>query len=1169
MLLNELDLKRNSSYCIGGVPDGLQTLVVSELALRPNIGPFIYVTSNDSLMAEAKETLSFFSPKIKILTFPAWDCLPYDRVSPRNDILGQRVDTLFQLENINPDSPTIVLTTINSFVQRVPIVGKLEEKSFRLQKNSSLSIENLSRYLETNGFNRTGTVREPGEYAFRGGIIDIFAPQRENPVRIDLFGDEIDSLREFDPFTQQSTENLEFLTLTAVSELPLTAASIERFRVGYRGLFGSISEDPLYEAISSGQRRTGAEHWLPLFCDGMTPLSKVLPRPTLIFDHQFESAVTARLDDIDDFYDARMSALNGLKAKGAKFQTEPYRPLPPDQLYLTKPEISELLASQDKILISPFTSHTDKNSKFFDAKGRRILSFASANRANGHSEIPENSLGRVVERVKALMNEKKRVFISAFSQGSRLRLQALLAEHGLPRHRFAENWDEGLKAPEDEVIFYVTRLSEGFITEQIAVITEQDVLGDRLIRQSSRKRRGEAFLSDISELSPNDVVVHVEHGLGRYEGLETISAAGAPHDCLKVSYSGGDRLYVPVENIELLSRFGSEDSSAVLDKLGGAAWQARKSRLKERLREIAEELIKTAASRALKAGRKLSVAENVYAEFCSRFPFDETDDQLSAISDAISDLTSGRPMDRLICGDVGFGKTEVALRATFSAVMGGGQVAVIAPTTLLARQHYKSFTERFEGYPIEVRQLSRLISSKEANNTREGLADGTIDIVIGTHALLSKTVIFHDLALLVVDEEQHFGVNHKERLKQLRTDVHVLTLSATPIPRTLQMALSGVKDMSIIATPPVDRLAVRTFVMPHDTVVLKEAIMRERYRGGQIFYVCPRISDLRIISEELQALVPEVRVAVAHGQMGVSELEDVMNAFYEGKVDLLLSTQIVESGLDIPNANTLIIHRADMFGLAQLYQLRGRIGRSKVRAYCYLTLSPNQKLGETATKRLEVMQSLDALGAGFTLASHDLDIRGAGNLLGDEQSGHIREVGVELYQQMLEEAVAAARSGGTESILENESWSPTISLGTAVLIPESYVSDLNARLSLYRRASRLETTQEIEDFRAELVDRFGALPEEVNSFLEVISIKQLCKRAGIEKFEVGLKGVVIKFFQDCFEPLERLIGFIQKDPSNVTLRPDQQLVVRRDWIRSETRLKGAKRLASTLADMKA
>ena len=553
----------------------------------------------------------------------------------------------------------------------------------------------------------------------------------------------------------------------------------------------------------------------------------------------------------------------------------------------------------------------------------------------------------------------------------------------------------------------------------------------------------------------------------------------------------------------------------------------------------------------------------LYDEFCARFPFEETEDQANAIDAVLEDLSSGRPMDRLICGDVGFGKTEVALRAALVAVMAGRQIAVVVPTTLLARQHFATFIERFQGLPVRIEQLSRLVSAKELAKTREGISRGEVDIVIGTHALLGKTMKFQDLGLLIIDEEQHFGVAHKERLKEMRANVHVLTLTATPIPRTLQLALTGVRELSLIATPPVDRLAVRTFITPFDPLVLREALLRERYRGGQSFYVCPRVSDLSGAQEYFAEHVPELKVATAHGQMASSQLEDIMTAFYEGKYDVLLSTTIIESGIDIPTANTLIVHRADMFGLAQLYQLRGRVGRSKIRAYALFTLPARKKLTDAAQKRLKVLQSLDTLGAGFSLASHDLDIRGAGNLLGDEQSGHIREVGFELYQDMLEEAVAGLRAGDDDA--DEGQWSPQINIGTSVLIPENYVTDLQLRLGLYRRLSTLENSDEIESFAAELIDRFGSFPEEVDHLLKIVAIKGLCRSAGIQSIDAGPKGVVVKFRNDQFKNPAGLVDFINDQGRNAKLRPDHKLVLIRDWPSPEIRLDGARTLLSQLS----
>ncbi|NJM35420.1 MAG: transcription-repair coupling factor, partial [Rhodomicrobium sp.] len=724
------------------------------------------------------------------------------------------------------------------------------------------------------------------------------------------------------------------------------------------------------------------------------------------------------------------------------------------------------------------------------------------------------------------------------------------------------SWKAALAAPAPTGVVTLG-LESGFTTPEHAFISEQDILGDRLVRRG-RKKRAENFLTEASSLLVGDLVVHFDHGVGRYAGLKTLEVQSAPHDCLQLEYAGGDRLFLPVENIELLSRFGSDDPTAALDRLGGAGWQGRKAKMRARIKMLAEELIAIAAKREAKAADIVHPPEGVYAEFAARFPYAETEDQESAIADVIDDLARGRPMDRLICGDVGFGKTEVALRAAFITAMTGRQVAIVAPTTLLARQHYRSFAERFKGFPVRIAQLSRLVSPADAERTRSGIAGGDVDIVIGTHALLARSIKFRDLGLVIIDEEQHFGVKHKERLKEFRADTHVLTLTATPIPRTLQLAMSGIRDLSLIATPPVDRLAVRTTVGPFDPVVARETLLREHYRGGQSFYVAPRIADLDGVAQFLTESVPEVRFKVAHGQIPGGELEDIMNAFYEGKFEVLVSTTIIESGLDIPTANTLVVHHADRFGLAQLYQLRGRVGRSKVRAYAYLTTSPRAKLTASAERRLKVMQSLDTLGAGFTLASHDLDIRGAGNLLGEEQSGHVKEVGVELYQHMLEEAVAELRGA---PLGETDVWSPQINLGASVLIPEHYVSDLNVRMGLYRRLGDITEQREIDGFAAELIDRFGPLPPEARHLLDIVAIKGVCRRAGVAKVDAGPKGAVISFRNDMFANPAGLVQYISTSPYDVKLRPDQKLVFRQEWPDETLRLKGCRQIVRILEEI--
>jgi len=772
------------------------------------------------------------------------------------------------------------------------------------------------------------------------------------------------------------------------------------FRTGYRDLFGAAGAgDPIYESISAGRPFAGMEHWLPLFHDHMETLFDHVAAEQVTLDYQIDEAVEARLDAVADYYQARLE-LSGVEEGSA------YRPLPSERLFLGRNAFEACLAECKVAVFSPFPPPAAMPDTV-DIGGRPGLEFAAAR------TDPNRNLFDAVRDALAEMKEKgPRPVIAALSVGSRDRLASVMEEHGIETASSLDSWDDVIAASSAAVPLIVLDLERGFQTQDFAIITEQDILGERLIRAPQRRRRAEDVLTELTSLEAGDLVVHVDHGVGRYEGLETIGVGGAPHDCLRVVYDGNDRLFVPVENMDVLSRYGAEDSAAQLDRLGGAGWQARKARVRERIKAIAGDLIKIAAERELRKGIPMPPPEGLFDEFAARFPYDETVDQRNAIDDVLVDLGSGRPMDRLVCGDVGFGKTEVALRAAFVAVMAGHQAAVVVPTTLLARQHYRTFAERFAGLPVKVAQISRLVAPKQVEEIRRGLSDGSVDIVVGTHALLGKSINFKSLGLLVVDEEQHFGVKQKERLKELRADVHVLTLTATPIPRTLQMALSGVREMSLIATPPVDRLAVRSFVLPYDPVVLREAIEREIFRGGQVYYVCPRIKDIPFVEERLKTLVPDAHIAVAHGQMPPSALEEVMSGFYDGKYQILLSTNIIESGLDIPTVNTIIIHRADMFGLAQLYQLRGRVGRSKTRAYAYLTIPSDRLLNATAERRLSVMQTLDSLGAGFTLASYDLDIRGAGNLLGEEQSGHIREVGIELYQQMLEEAVAAARDQG-------------------------------------------------------------------------------------------------------------------------------------------------------------
>ena len=1159
------NLTPGKAVTLAAVPDGFDGFVAADLARalaaagESRSVVLVHVARDGQRSRAFQEALGFAAPQVEVLEFPSWDCQPYDRASPNASIGARRMTVLARLARSRSslDKPRVLCVTVNGLLQRVPPMKRVAAETFSAAPGNSVDTDDLVRWLETNGFTRTSTVRETGEYAVRGGIVDLYAPGMPLPVRLDFFGDTLESIRSFDPETQRTVGQLRALDLVPMSEVQLTSDTMRKFRQSYVTLFGAQTRgDMLYEAISEGRRHPGMEHWLPLFYDNLDTLFDYIGDAPVLLDSLAEDAAGERLAQIKDYYDARKEAFDADPA-GAS-----YKPVPPDELYLAPQEWRKTLDATPLVRISPFDHPEGVKGSVIDCGGRP-----------GRNFLPErqdesvNVFEAAVGHIRDLQGKGRRVIVAGWSDGSRERLSTVLAEHGLKKTETVSSLSQALSLSTSVVALAVFGLEQGFEAGEIAVVGETDILGDRLVRQRKRSKRPQNFLSEVAALSAGDLVVHVDHGIGRFVGLQAIEAMGAPHDCLEIHYAGGDKLYLPVENLELLSRYGSEDVDAPLDKLGGAGWQARKAKMKSRIREMAQQLVKIAAERQLREAPKLVPTDGLYDEFCARFPYDETEDQQAAIDATLEDLAAGRPMDRLVCGDVGFGKTEVALRAAFAAALDGKQVAVVVPTTLLARQHYKTFCARFAGLPVKIAQLSRIVSAAEQKAAKAGVASGDVDIIVGTHAVLGKTVNFKDLGLVIIDEEQHFGVGHKERLKSLRAEVHVLTLSATPIPRTLQLAMTGVRELSIIATPPVDRLAVRTFVTPFDDLVIREALLRERYRGGQSFYVCPRIEDLAEASAFLRQHVPEAKFVVAHGQMPASELEDKMTAFYEGKYDILLSTSIVESGLDIPTANTLIVHRADMFGLAALYQLRGRVGRSKTRAYALFTTPANRQITPQAEKRLKVLQSLDTLGAGFQLASHDLDLRGAGNLLGDEQSGHIKEVGYELYQQMIADAVEALKAG--LDVATEEQWSPTITLGMPVTIPEDYIADLQLRLQLYRRLSTLESDEEIESFAAEMIDRFGPMPPEVQQLMKLVSIKALCRKAHVEKVDAGPKGVIIAFRDNSFANPQGLVKFVASQGSDAKVRPDMKIVFMRDFEEAEERIEGTRQIMRTLADLAA
>jgi transcription-repair coupling factor (superfamily II helicase) len=1133
---------------LAGVPNGFLPWLLTDLA-RAASGRAVYIAADEAAMRSVADTAHFFAPEIEVLQFPAWDCLPYDRASPSLRVTSERLACLAALQRPR-SSPQLLVTTINAVSQRVLTPFRIRQLTASLKPGERIDRDKLAAMLQANGYVRTDTVADAGEYAIRGGLVDLFPSGETHALRLDFFGDEIESIRAFDPADQRSIGPVKSFTLLPAAESLLDDDGIKRFRSRYRETFGATATgDPLYQAVSEGRRLAGMDHWLPLIEDKLATLFDHLGDGLVIVrDAGSAAAASARFDAITDYH------ANRVRAQSA--DPGSYRPLSTDALYLSGDAWEREIAARRIHLATPFNEPDAKTVVDFGIEAARDF---TPERTRG-----DNLYDAANAHAGGLALNKRGLIIATYSGGSRDRLMGLLSDHAMKRLVAADGWQEaqGLAAS-GHIPLIILPLDHGFTTPSLALLTEQDLLGDRLVRRAKRKKSADAFLNELATLTPGDLVVHIEHGVGRYDGLTSIPVGKAPHDCVALSYAGGDKLYVPVENIDVLSRYGSESDGVALDKLGGVGWQNRKARMKQRIREIAGDLIATAALRALRVAEAAEPGPD-YPAFVDRFPYAETDDQDRAIAEVLEDLGSGKPMDRLVCGDVGFGKTEVAMRAAYIAAMSGMQVAIICPTTLLARQHYSTFTERFHGLPLRMGRLSRLVPVNEAKAVKDGLADGTTDIVIGTHALLTKGLNFKRLGLVIVDEEQRFGVTHKERLKALKTDVHMLTLTATPIPRTLQMAMSGLRELSVIQTPPVDRLAVRTYVMPWDPIVLREALLREHYRGGQSFFVTPRVADLPDIEQFFRDVIPELTYVIAHGQMAASDVEERMSAFYDRKYDVLISTTIIESGIDIPSANTMIIHRADRFGLAQLYQLRGRVGRAKTRAYAYLTTLPERMMTDTAEKRLKVLSDLDSLGAGFQLASHDLDIRGAGNLLGDEQSGHIREVGFELYQSMLEDAIMDAKAGGLAEARPRD-LSPQITVDAPILIPEDYVPDLNLRMSLYRRINEIEAPQDIEAFAAELIDRFGKLPEPTENLLTLMTIKLNARKAHIAKIDVGPRGALVSFWNNSFPDIPGLLAYVARLNGVAKLRPDNKLSISRAWSDPKARLGGALQLSRGLA----
>ena len=1131
-----------------GIPEGFDAIFLIEEMKRMRTS-FLHICTDYNRLLSLKNAINFFKPNLPTLTFPAWDCVPYDRISPNSNIISQRITTLSEL-SVGLSKDALILTTVNAVTQKVPPIQFFRKSFFKIRVGESIPMEKLKIHLVEIGYEQASSVMQKCEFAMRGGIIDIFPANEDNPVRLDFFGDTIDQIKIFDPITQLTIDHTKNITLVPANEILLNKVSIQNFRREYRLTLGALgASDPVYEAISAGRAYLGFEHWLPLFHTELHTFVDYLPGIPVSIDSRVEIEIEKRWEFIKEQYQNRVYSSDKTDNVHST-----YNPLNPEFLYIKPERWPSLLSKRDIYSISALQAFPGQKVKNFKVHPGR--NFAPERQQKSGILFKELALHI---RKKLLQGP---VIIATYSLGSRDRIRGMLNDNGLQEIKLIDDFTAVSKT-QSVLALAVLPIENGFESADLTVISEQDILGDRLIRSSRKIKKPLSAITDLSALSLGDYVVHIEHGLGKYVGLESIETLGVCREYLNLEYDGGDKLLIPVENLEVLTKYGQD--TGVLDRLGSSSWQGKKARLKKRLLVVAEKLIGLAAERALKSGTVFRPPDIIWDEFCSRFPYQETDDQINAINDVLGDLESGTPMDRLICGDVGFGKTEVALRAAFVVGMAGKQVAMVVPTTLLCRQHFQTFRERFRGLPIKIAQLSRFVSNSSITQIKKEIRAGQLDIIVGTHALLSDSVEFFDLGLVIIDEEQHFGVMHKEKLKNLKSDVHVLTLTATPIPRTLQLALSGARELSLITTAPVDRVSIRTYQTDFDSQTIRDALMREYYRGGQSFFVVPRVADLEPIKKFLLENLPELKVVVASGKLGSSELDKAMTAFCDRKYDVLLATTIIESGLDIPSANTLIVYRAEMFGLAQLYQIRGRVGRSKIRAYAYLITDIRKTITIQAEKRLSTLLAMENLGMGFSVASQDMDIRGAGNLLGDEQSGHIKEVGFELYQKLLEEAMSKVKTGSLKiNELNNNDWSPEINLNVAVLIPDRYVSDLDTRLILYRKLSNLNTKIEIEGFAAELIDRFGKLPPEVSMLINIVKIKNKCRSAGIVKFSGGPKGATIQFYKDKFKNQEGLLQFIHKESSSIKIK-GRQLVVRRNWVRDSDRVKGAFLLASELA----
>ncbi|MEI5638621.1 MULTISPECIES: transcription-repair coupling factor [unclassified Pseudoalteromonas] len=1089
-------------------------LCLSE-AIQQHDNLVVLVTPDTPSALRLEQELGFLLPDIPVMLFPDWETLPYDHFSPHQDIISQRLASLNTLKH---EKQSVLIVPVATLMLRTAPPSFIHGMSLQVSKGQTIDAQALRDKLTEAGYRHVQQVMEHGEFAVRGSILDLYPMGSPLPFRLDFFDDELDSIRHFDIETQRSSDEVDAIDLLPAHEFPTNAEDIERFRIGYREAFGASSEkDSVYMQVSNGNWPAGIEYYLPLFFEQLSTIYDYLPSDAVMMPlGDIEEAAKQFWQDVEKRYESR--------------KVDPLRPLlPPGSLYQPVESLYEGLNQFARIKLSQAQLGTKAGHHNVAAE------LITDVRIDHKQQAP---FEKILNFVTARKKQQSKVLFSVESEGRRESLLTLLKPTGLKLQAYKSIHD--FCQSDADVGVVVSPLATSVELHQakssLAIVTEQELLGLKVSQKRRRKHKYEqgqdALIRNLAELKEGQPIVHLDHGVGRYLGLETIDAAGVATEFVTITYANDAKLYVPVSSLHMLSRYsGGEEASAPLHKLGNDAWEKAKRKAAEKVRDVAAELLDIYAKRQSKPGYAFKLDSNAYREFSDSFPFEETDDQRNAITAVLADMQSSLAMDRLVCGDVGFGKTEVAMRAAFVAVNDNKQVAVLVPTTLLAQQHFENFKDRFADLPIEVGVLSRFNSAKEQKDTLDKLQQGKIDIVIGTHKLIQENIKFADLGLLIVDEEHRFGVRQKEKIKQLRADVDILTLTATPIPRTLNMAMSGMRDLSIIATPPAKRLAVKTFVRERNDELIREAILREIKRGGQVYFLHNNVETIDKVAADVSALVPEANVTTAHGQMREKELEHLMSEFYHQKFNVLICTTIIETGIDIPSANTIIMDRADKLGLAQLHQLRGRVGRSHHQAYAYLLTRNSQALTKDAVKRLQAIEQLEDLGAGFALATHDLEIRGAGELLGDDQSGQIQTVGFTLYMEMLEQAVEALKNGKEptlDNLLQQQS---EVDLKFPALLPDDFIPDVNIRLSMYKRIASANTLAELDDLQVELIDRFGLLPDASKNLFALQTVKLKATELGIQKIEANPKGGFFEFTSHTKVNPTFIIGLIQSNPS--------------------------------------